>query len=188
MRARPGGCLLPGGRALQRPDLLATQRGGRRRQVAHTTRKHRAAPRTPSAARRYLTADDRPRHPAPNRSSLPAILDSRRPTALPARGPSPTHRNSRRALFVRSRAAPRPPPRKPQESRLCRRERLRPPPRCHRVGTEPNVRDLATAHDPLLGGSRSPCVMACLLGRRGERCRREGQTRCSCGCARRSVS
>ena len=47
------------------PDLPAPQRGGRRRSSsAHHSPKHRTASRTTSTARRYLTADDRPRYPA----------------------------------------------------------------------------------------------------------------------------
>jgi hypothetical protein len=67
--ARPS---LARSRALPAPDILANQRGGRRlSSSAHHSPKHRTASRTPPAARRYLTADDRPRYPATNPSPRP---------------------------------------------------------------------------------------------------------------------
>jgi hypothetical protein len=86
VRGAPGGCLLPGGRALQRPGLLATQRGGRR---LSSSAHHSKTPRRPA-----------------NNISRRSLLDRRRPTAPPAHGPSPTHRNSRRARYIRPSGRP----------------------------------------------------------------------------------
>jgi hypothetical protein len=111
MRGARVGCLLPGGRALQRPDLLAIQRGGRRlSSSAKSSPQHRAAPRTPSPARRYLTADEPTALPASNRSRRPTLLDRRRPTALPRFKPSPSPRPTEPAPGARARRYPAPTP------------------------------------------------------------------------------
>ncbi len=100
---RTGRLLLPGGRALQRPDLLAIQRGGRRlSSSAHHSPQHRTAPRTAPAGRRYLTADDRPRYPATNRSSSRRRLTADdRPRYPPTNPHLTTEKQRMRPICVR---------------------------------------------------------------------------------------